>query len=274
MMTVNRAALALFGACALSVPVVANAAATLLTTQSNDAAFEGAGGYLQTSYGLPLFGNTVLPPLERAVGQVKAGSNVRRGLYTPNAFTGIPTPVGTGVTQALTNAAPFTGGNDGNFTSGTPIAFSFSRTGNTVTYTVGSTSWSDTQSYYGQIDAFEARIRSEGASAGTPSDSLAITDLMLTDTVTVTQALGGLSAADGAVANKLWSGLSGDFTLTGNYTFAWTGNQPSGSRLASQIKLLDLPATPGVPEPASWALLIAGFGFVGAGMRRRVAVAA
>jgi PEP-CTERM motif len=27
--------------------------------------------------------------------------------------------------------------------------------------------------------------------------------------------------------------------------------------------------TPGVPEPASWALMIAGFGLVGAAMRRR-----
>lgn len=33
-------------------------------------------------------------------------------------------------------------------------------------------------------------------------------------------------------------------------------------------------AVAGVPEPASWALLITGFGLVGATMRRRVAVAA
>jgi hypothetical protein len=31
---------------------------------------------------------------------------------------------------------------------------------------------------------------------------------------------------------------------------------------------------PGVPEPASWALMIAGFGLVGAAMRRRTAVTA
>jgi hypothetical protein len=31
----------------------------------------------------------------------------------------------------------------------------------------------------------------------------------------------------------------------------------------------DLPAGPSVPEPASWAMLIAGFGLVGAAMRRR-----
>ncbi len=274
MATFTRGALALAAAGALALPVTANAAATLLTTQSDDAAFEGAGGWLQTTYGLPLVGNTVLPPLERAVGQVKAGTNKRRGLYTPNSFTGIPTPVGTGVTQALTNSGALGGGNDNNFTSGAPIAFTFARVGNTVTYTVGSDTWSDTQSYYGQIDAFEARIRSNDPTAGTPTDSLAITGLTLTDAVTTAQALGGLSAANGAVAIKLWSGLSGDFTLTGNYTFAWTGSQPTGARLASQFKLLDLPAAPGVPEPASWALMIAGFGFVGASMRRRAPVAA
>ena len=32
--------------------------------------------------------------------------------------------------------------------------------------------------------------------------------------------------------------------------------------------------TPAVPEPASWAMLIAGFGLTGAMMRRRRAVAA
>ena len=35
-----------------------------------------------------------------------------------------------------------------------------------------------------------------------------------------------------------------------------------------------IPGTPGVPEPASWALMIAGFGLTGAAMRRRVKVQA
>lgn len=34
------------------------------------------------------------------------------------------------------------------------------------------------------------------------------------------------------------------------------------------------PVMPGVPEPATWAMLIAGFGLVGAAMRRRQAVTA
>jgi len=266
--------LAAFAALAL-LPVSASAAVTLVTTQSDDTAFEGAGGFLQTFYGLPLVGGTALPPLERAVGQVKTGANTRRGLHVPVASSGLPTPAGTGVTQALTNFGALGGGSDNNFASGVPVAFTFSRVGTTVTYTVGTNSWSDTKAYYADIDGLEARIRSNVGTAATPANSHDITNLLLTDSVTMAQSLGSLSAADGAVAIKLWSGLTGDFTLTGNYVFAWTGAQPTGARLASQIKLLDLPTVAGaVPEPASWALMIGGFGLVGAAMRRKVALTA
>jgi PEP-CTERM motif len=42
-----------------------------------------------------------------------------------------------------------------------------------------------------------------------------------------------------------------------------------------QIFLVDplIPGTAGVPEPASWALMLAGFGLAGAAMRRRTRVA-
>lgn len=257
------------------LPVSASAAVTVVTTQSSDAAFEGAGGFLQTFYNLPLVNGVALPPLERAVGQVKTGANTRRGLYTPVASSGLPTPAGTGVTQALTNFGAFGGGSDTNFATGVPVAFTFSRVGTTITYTVGTDSWSDTKAYYADIDGFEARIRSDTPTAGTPTNSHDITGLTLSDAVTTAQFLGSLSAADGAVAIKLWSGVTGDFTLSGNYVFAWTGGQPTGSRLASQIKLLDLPTVAAaVPEPASWALMIGGFGFVGAAMRRRTALTA
>ena len=188
----------------------------------------------------------MLPQLERAVGQVKAGSNVRSGLHVPVIGSGIPAPVGTGVTTALTNFSPLSGGSDTNFTSGTPIAFQISRIGTTVSYTVGATNWSDTKSFYADINAFQFRTRSNIGTVGT-------------------QTIADNYAANGGVLITLYRGITGDFSVGGNYTFAWTGAQPTGARLASQVKLL---ALPGVPEPATSAMLIAGFGFTSDADRR------
>jgi hypothetical protein len=52
----------------------------------------------------------------------------------------------------------------------------------------------------------------------------------------------------------------------------WTENGGSISRVFFSYELGTL--GPAVPEPASWAMLIAGFGLTGAAMRRRRAVAA
>jgi hypothetical protein len=52
----------------------------------------------------------------------------------------------------------------------------------------------------------------------------------------------------------------------------WTENGGSISRVFFSYELGTL--GPAVPEPASWAMLIAGFGLIGAAMRRRRAVAA
>jgi len=261
------------GVLAAVVASPAAAAVTLVTVQTDDIAFEGLGGFLQTHYNLPnpVSGTTVLPPLERAVGQVKTGTNKRRGLHVPTAATGLPAPDGTGVTQALTNVGALGGGTDTNFVSGTPVAFSISRLGTTVTYSVGSDSWSQSKGYFADINGFEIRFRSNVPTIGTPTNSLAVTGLLFNDAVTVNQSLADFSATDGAVAIRLWSGIGGDFTIGGDYILSWTGSQPTGARLASQLKLLALPAEPGgVPEPSTWALLILGFGLTGAAMRRRV----
>ncbi len=78
----------------------------------------------------------------------------------------------------------------------------------------------------------------------------------------------------------------------GNHYFSISKNSPSipqivdfGSFQYAESRTLDtyepiattftaVPTTGGVPEPASWAMLIAGFGLVGAFQRRRTALAA
>lgn len=254
---------------AFAAATSAEAAVTLQYSGSNDAAYELAGGYLNSTLGLPLVSGTALPPLERAVGETRIGRTGERrvGFHVPNGITGLPVPAGTGVTQALTNASPI-GLSDAAWVNGAPVAFSISRSGTTVTYTVGSNSWSSTASYFGDIDAFQFRIRSQAGR----TNSLGLIELVYRDAVTANQLLPTVTAADGQVAIRLYSGVRGDFTLSGKYNFAWAGAAPTGSQLASQLKLLDLPGAT-VPEPATWAMMILGFGMVGAAMRRRQALA-
>lgn len=258
----------------------ASAAVTLRITGTNDAAFENQGGSLQAYYNLAnpsVPGGTVLPPLERAVGQIRMG-NDRRALYLPTAATGTPSADGgAGVSLALTNASPYAKA-ETDFSSGVPVTFSMARVGNVVTYTLGSNVLSgNARTSMGDINAFEFRIRSNAPPNANPTwtNSILISDLVYSDDITTNQTLADLSAANGAVNIGLWDGVVGDFTLTGKYTVSWTGTRPGGSALASQLKMLSVPLQPvgPIPEPASWILLIGGFGLTGAAMRRRGSVA-
>jgi phospholipase/lecithinase/hemolysin len=64
--------------------------------------------------------------------------------------------------------------------------------------------------------------------------------------------------------------INGNINCTGYFSF-------DGTHFTAQVQrgiAIDLYQVLGVPEPANWAMMIAGFGLVGAMMRRRVAAAA
>lgn len=274
----------MFGAAAFALSTTPAAAAVQLAYFGNDdAAFEGATGYLATVLGAPVVNGNALVPLERAVGEVRIGTagSRRAGLHTPSAGSGLPTPVGTGVERPLTNYTPVGGGSMAAWTSGVGKAFSIGRTGATLTFAFGNESWSETQSYFGDINSFSIRLRSQSTAASGNqlpfvANAISLTGLTYAHANGI-QALADLSAADGALAINFFRGVAGDFTLSGTYTLTFADPVAGVSRgigqsaLASQIKLLQ---TAPIPEPAAWALMIAGFGAAGVALRRRTRVLA
>jgi hypothetical protein len=101
------------------------------------------------------------------------------------------------------------------------------------------------------------------------------------DTYTLTGDVNGVSSFFAGAADvratgsygSFWSNASySKFTTylgAGSYTFNVTGDGVGGVPAGLGLRL-----DSSVPEPASWAMLIVGFGLVGATMRRRAAVAA
>jgi hypothetical protein len=90
----------------------------------------------------------------------------------------------------------------------------------------------------------------------------------------------------GPVSNRVLSAYAlGTFTPAGSFssfaagpaslTFSFTQNNANGAISGGFTMSTPPVPAPGVPEPAAWAMLIAGFGLTGAAMRRRrIAVAA
>ena len=150
--------------------------------------------------------------------------------------------------------------NGGGTVSGTSLAnfnaslrsvnFTFSRTGNVVSYRADDRIWtSATQAYFSDINAFEFRIRSA------TGDNESLTNLLYNGT-----SLADISAAQGNVTIQLYSGVSGDFTLTG--TFNTSGAVATGWN--HQIKGLDLPGPLSVvPEPSTLLLSVVAVSGIG-----------
>ena len=82
--------------------------------------------------------------------------------------------------------------------------------------------------------------------------------------------LDGVTAAGGG--GTTWSQRSVTFTTNGGpLTFAAVGTSDS---LGGYLDNITVSTAGGVPEPASWALMICGFGLAGAALRNRARIAA
>lgn len=84
-------------------------------------------------------------------------------------------------------------------------------------------------------------------------------------------ALGGL--AYDPTDNSFWAGVTGEVVHLST-SGATLGRLAVGSEFHDGLAIGDLKTGGGVPEPTTWALMIGGFGVVGAALRRRRAAVA
>ena len=74
-----------------------------------------------------------------------------------------------------------------------------------------------------------------------------------------------LTAGTNAITGTSILGAPATFLAAGTYTLTYSGNNPVvGGSYAGTATI-----TPAVPEPATWALMLLGFGGIGFAMRRR-----
>ncbi|MEN0020209.1 MAG: choice-of-anchor W domain-containing protein [Planctomycetota bacterium] len=174
--------------------------------------------------------------LEQGVVETRIGNAAMNGAWEVGLwrFGAVGTPLDQD-DRSITNAVavPFTLNYDG---------------GTTVTFTIGGSTVSDDIGPGGFTDIF-IRARSRADTEVSFSDlQLDGVDLDLTSFAST----GNVPAQYLRIEN---SGSSfGAFELTGSQTFSWTGNRPSQSQLAAQIKLTN------VPTPGAAAVAMLGFG--------------
>lgn len=138
-------------------------------------------------------------------------------------------------------------------TNGTAVPFEITWDGvDTVSYSVGSQTiaWTDVAGSF--TDIF---IRARGGATSTMS----LTDL---DLLGSGLSIGDLHTTNGVEYIRIRNmGMPfGAFTLTGVQTFSWSGQAPTGSQLAYQVKLTNV-----IPAPAT----LAGLGVLALGAARR-----
>jgi hypothetical protein len=162
----------------------------------------------------------------------------------------------------LTNFPPI--GNNGgafqNFVRGTDqvVTFELKRTGNVLSYKADGRTWtSSSEDYFGEGDSLQFRIKSVS------NVSLKYSDLVYSDSKTNKQSIDEIVSEKPNVTIALFSGIEGDFRLTGKFTYD-ASNGLGSTGWNSQIKMLSLgggvgPTPPVVPEPASMAI----FGLLG-----------
>lgn len=171
---------------------------------------------------------------------------------------GLHPRVGSG-TEAPTNFSPIGGGGQIAWASGTSVAFALSRSGDTVTFTMGGHNQSWTSNDVSEVTALGFR-----AGSVSPGGSVTLASLVVNGTPLAFPDA-PFEATNGAPNLAVLASLPANFTLTGQATLNWSGPMPTGSRLAFQIKGLE--GFTAVPGPGAAGLLL--FGLVGLAMAAR-----
>ncbi|WP_270939199.1 choice-of-anchor W domain-containing protein [Falsiroseomonas oryzae] len=235
----------------LGLAMPAAAAPIFVATGSNDVFYE--------TVTLPPFG-VLIPQSEVFVAQARIGNRATNGdyeigLHRYNAANRSTFP---------TSASPLGSASEIQFAwaNGAPTAFTLTRTGTTVRFQMGGYDESFTDALVDDVDAISFRV---AAGTGNTTQISALRFIAGGNTTN----LRSFTASNGSRDLALFAEVTGDFTISGDLTFSWTGT-PGGSNLSMQLKALEGFVAP-VPEPAAAALF--GLGLLGlAGVcRRRVA---
>ncbi len=248
--------------------------------------------------------NSVLPQFERAAvnfsaGSATAGVGTSYSVHLPSAISGLPTSAGgSGIHTGLVTTPGLAASQSTQSTSGSinvpwanglsaggapPVLFEISRTGRMLTVRIGDASgpgqwdhvWTASADYLADVNAIQLRLAAGGSSSW-QVNNLAYNGQLMPASQNSGLANGSFLADNNGHTSPtnreifLWEGAQGDFTLSGAINLGWSLNRPTDSKANMQVRLLALDefSTP-APEPASWLMLITGFGAVGAALRRR-----